>query len=189
MTTIAAIQGENWAVVGYDSRVTEDNNKIYTLPKDSGKVVKNGQYLLGAAGDLRAVNLINYVFKPPTINPTSYGPKLDKFITTHFVTDLKRCFEENSYSKDGEQDSQILVIVNATIYEVGEDYSWAHDESGIYAIGSGSSYALGAMHSALENKKRTITTAKTAVRQALTISSRLDPSTSGPFLILTQNFG
>jgi len=188
MTTIAAIQGENWSVVGYDSRVTEDNTRIYTLPKDSGKLVKNGQYLLGAAGDMRAVNLVNYVFKPPTINPTYYGIKLDKFITTHFIPDLKRCFEENSYSKDGEHDSQLLVIVNSTIYEIGEDYSWAHDESGVYAVGSGAQYALGAMHTALENKKRTLATAKTIIRQALTICSRLDPSTGGPFNINVQHF-
>jgi ATP-dependent protease HslVU (ClpYQ) peptidase subunit len=188
MTTIAAIQGENWAVVGYDSRVTEDNSRIYTLPKDNGKLIKNGQYLLGAAGDLRAVNLISYVFKPPTINPTSYGTKLDKFITTHFIPDLKRCFEENSYSKDGEHDSQLLVIVNSTIYEIGEDYSWAHDESGIYAVGSGAHYALGAMHSALESRKRTLSSAKTIVRQALTIASKLDPSTGGPFVVNVQHF-
>jgi len=30
MTTIAGVQGENWAVVGYDSRVTEENEKIYS---------------------------------------------------------------------------------------------------------------------------------------------------------------
>lgn len=189
MTTIAAVQGENWSVVGYDSRVTEDNTRIYTLPKDSGKLVKNGSYLLGAAGDMRAVNLVNYVFKPPVVNPTSYGVRLDKFITTHFIPELKKCFEENSYSKDGEHESQLLVIVNGTIYEIGEDYSWAHDESGIYAVGSGAYYALGAIHSALESKKRTLTTAKTIVRQALTIASRLDPSTGAPFSINVQHFG
>ena len=49
MTTIAAIQGEGWAVVAYDSRVTEEN-RSYVLPKDAGKVVRNGGYIFGAAG-------------------------------------------------------------------------------------------------------------------------------------------
>jgi hypothetical protein len=132
--------------------------------------MKNGSYLLGAAGDMRAVNLVGYVFKPPVINPTSYGVKLDKFITTHFIPELKKCFEENSYSKDGEHDSQLLVIVNGTIYEIGEDYSWAHDSFGVYAVGSGAHYALGAMHSSLDNRKRTLATAKSTIRQSLTIA-------------------
>ena len=188
MTTIAAIQGENWAVVGYDSRVTEDNEKIYTLPKESGKLVKNGNYLLGVAGDMRAINLLAHVFKPPVVSATAYGVKLDKFISTHFLPELKKCFEENSYSKDGENDSQVIVVINGTIYEIGQDYSWAHDESGVYAIGTGSPYAMGAMLAGLETRKKTITTAKSIVRGALTISSRLDPNTSGPFYVLHQNY-
>ena len=114
MTTIAAVQGENWAVLAYDSRVTEDN-KIYSLPKDNGKVIKNGEYLIGVAGDMRAVNLMAYVFKPPTIAPTAYGVRLDKFMTMNFIPEMKKLFEDNSYSKDGEHESQIIVAINGTI--------------------------------------------------------------------------
>lgn len=188
MTTIAGIQGESWAVIGFDSRVTEDNQKIYTLPKDSGKVFKNGNYLLGAAGDMRAINLLHHVFKPPVISATTFGLKLDKFISTHFIPELKKCFEDASYSKDGEHESQLMVIVNGTLYEIGNDFSWATDESGVYAIGSGSDYALGAMHASLETRKKTITTCKTIIRQAISISSRLDPGTSGPIHVLHQNY-
>lgn len=189
MTTIAAVQGEAWCVIGYDSRVTEDNNKIYTLPKDNGKVIKNGEYLFGVAGDMRAVNLMAYVFKPPTISPTAYGVRLDKFMTLNFIPEMKKCFEDNSYSKDGEHDSQILVCINGTAYEIGEDYSWARDESGVYTIGSGGSYAQGALLATLETRKRTLGTAKTLVRQAITIASRLDPNTSPPIYVMVQHYG
>lgn len=188
MTTIAAVQGENWAVVGYDSRVTEENEKIYTLPKDNGKLFKNGAYLIGVAGDMRAINLLSFVFKPPAITPTTYGVKLDKFMTAIFIPELKKCFEDNSYSKDGDQDSQVMVLINGTVYEIGNDYSWARDESGVYAIGSGSAYALGALLGTLETRKRTMATAKTLVRQALTISAKLDPNTSAPICINVQHF-
>jgi ATP-dependent protease HslVU (ClpYQ) peptidase subunit len=189
MTTIAAVQGESWAVVGYDSRVTEEGDKIYSLPKDNGKLFKNGNYLLGAAGDMRAVNLLAYVFKPPVISPTTYGIRLDKFISTSFIPELKKCFEEASYSKDGDQDSQVMCVINGTIYEIGNDYSWARDETGVYAIGSGSSYALGALIATLETRKRTLATAKTLVRQAITIASKLDPSTAPPIYVNVQHFG
>jgi len=147
VTTIAAVQGENWAVVGYDSRVTEENEKIYTLPKDNGKLFKNGAYLIGVAGDMRAINLLSFVFKPPAITPTTYGVKLDKFMTAIFIPELKKCFEDNSYSKDGD-------------------------------------HLLGT----LETRKRTLGTAKTLVRQALTIAARLDPNTSAPICINVQHF-
>lgn len=189
MTTIAAVQGENWAVVGYDSRVTEDNQKIYSLPKDNSKLVKNGNYLLGVAGDMRAINLMAYVFKPPAIAPSVYGAKLDKFMSAVFIPELKKCFEDASYSKDGDQDSQLMVVVNGTIYEIGNDYAWAHDDSGIYAIGTGGDYAMGALLATLETRKRTLGTAKALVRQAITISSKLDPSTAPPIYIQVQHFG
>ena len=121
MTTIAAVQGENWAVVGYDSRVTEDGQKIYSLPKENSKLIRNGNYLIGVAGDMRAINLMAHVFKPPVISATTYGAKLDKFMSAIFIPELKKCFEEASYSKDGDQDSQLIVIVNGSIYEVGND--------------------------------------------------------------------
>jgi len=189
MTTVAAVQGEGWVVVGYDSRVTENQEKIFTLAKDNGKVVKNGNYLLGAAGDMRAINLLSYVFKPPVINPTTYGVRLDKFMTAVFIPELKKCFEEASYSKDGEMESQVMVVVNGTIYEIGNDFSWAHDESGIYSIGSGGDYAISALLATFETRKRTIGTAKALVRQAITIASKLDPNTAPPIYIQVQHFG
>lgn len=188
MTTVAAIQGDGWVVVGYDSRVTENNEKIFTLTKDNGKIIKNGNYLLGAAGDMRAINLLAHVFKPPAVNPTVYGLKLDKFITAVFIPELKKCFEEASYSKDGDMESQVIVIVNGTIYEIGNDYSWAHDESGIYAIGSGGDYAISALLATMETRKRTLGTAKILIRQAITIAAKLDPSTSPPIYIQVQHF-
>jgi ATP-dependent protease HslVU (ClpYQ) peptidase subunit len=109
-------------------------------------------------------------------------------MTAIFIPELKKCFEDNSYSKDGDQDSQVMVLINGTVYEIGNDYSWARDESGVYAIGSGSAYALGALLGTLETRKRTLATAKTLIRQALTISAKLDPNTSAPICINVQHF-
>ena len=41
MTTIAAIQGDGFAVLGSDSRITSDGGRIYLLPKEIGKIVRN----------------------------------------------------------------------------------------------------------------------------------------------------
>ena len=186
LTTLAAVQGEGWAVIGYDSRVTEDN-RIFVLPKDAGKVVKNGAYIFGAAGDMRAVNLLAHTFKPPVPAATDYGVKLDKFISSKLVPALKQCFDDAQYGEKGEQDSSVLVVIHGRIYEIGGGYDWALDESGLYAMGSGAEYALGSMHTAFEGKKRTIGTARSVVKAAVAISARLDPSTGEPIYVISQS--
>lgn len=185
MTTIAAIQGNGWAVLGYDSLVTEESRTFF-LPKDAGKVGKNGPYLLGAAGDMRAINLVLHVLKPPYPSPTDVGVKLDKFISTKFIPALKSCFDEAQYGEKGSQDSSVIAVVNGAVYEVGSNYEWCKDEQGIYAVGSGSDYALGALYEAKEGKKRTLANARASMRSALAISSLLDVGTGGQIHIETQ---
>jgi ATP-dependent protease HslVU (ClpYQ) peptidase subunit len=108
-------------------------------------------------------------------------------MTAVFIPELKKCLEDASYSKDGDMESEIMVVANGTIYEIGSDFSWAHDESGIYAIGSGGDYALAALLATFETRKRTLATAKALVRQAITISAKLDPSTAPPIYIQVQH--
>lgn len=186
MTTIAAIQGNGWAVVGFDSLVTEDSRAFF-LPKESGKVGKNGPYLIGAAGDMRAINLVLHSLKPPLPSPSDVGLKLDRFISTKFVPALKACFDEAQYGEKGSQDSSVIAVVNGAIYEIGSNYEWCRDREGIYAVGSGSDYALGSMYETQQGKKRTVTHARSSLRSALAISSTLDVSTGGDIQILTQN--
>lgn len=185
MTTIAAIQGDGWAVIGYDSLVTEDS-RTFILPRESGKVGKNGPYLIGAAGDMRAINLVLHTLKPPHPTPSDVGVKLDKFISTKFVPALKSCFDDAQYGEKGSQDSSVIAVVNGAVYEIGSNYEWCRDQEGIYSIGSGSGYALGAMYEAKEGKKRTMTNARSSIKSALSISSLLDIGTGGPTHILTQ---
>ena len=186
MTTIAAVQGDGWSVIGYDSRVSEEDGRSYILPKDNAKVFKNGHYIIGVAGDMRAINILAHVFKPPTCTTTTLGIKLDKFMTAVFIPELKETFEKSSYSKDGEHESQIMVLVNGTVYEIGEDYSWCHDTVGAYAIGSGSSFALGVLNALSEGKKRTLTNSRAAIKSALAVAAKFDNKTAEPFYLLTQ---
>jgi ATP-dependent protease HslVU (ClpYQ) peptidase subunit len=185
MTTMVAVQGPHWSVVGCDSQVTEEN-RVFNLPKDNPKIVKNGPFLLGAAGDMRAINLLAYQFKPPAPPVNCSGNKLDRFIATKFVPELKSLFDDVQYGEKGSQDSTILCVVHGAAYEIGSGYDWARDTSGIYAFGSGGSYALGSLHSELEGKKFTVSSVRAAVRRSLEVASRLDPNTGGQFLIFVQ---
>lgn len=200
MTTIIGYQGDGFAVIGADTRISsfDDSGSAYqitTLGSGSTKIASNGKYLLGAAGDMRAINILHHVFQPPAITPGLKGKKLDEFITVKFIPALRSCFDSHGYSppagKDNEhlaeQGSSIVVVVNSTIYVVETDYSWTSDIFGVYATGSGSAYALGAMQALCIGKKAlTPQQAKAAINKALQIASKFDPYTGSPFNFYTQ---
>jgi hypothetical protein len=102
MTTILAVQGSNYAVIGYDSRISSIDEslgaQISTLSENNAKVALNGKYILGAAGDVRAINIIHHVFVPPALPSNMRDKKLDKFITNTFVPALRECFEKQGYA-------------------------------------------------------------------------------------------
>lgn len=192
MTTVVGIQGDGFALLATDSRISSFDEKgtayqYTTLGGGSSKVAYNGKYLLGAAGDVRAINILHHAFHPPLCAPTLKGKRLDTFITTKFIPALRHCFEEQGYAsptdKDNshiaEHESTIIVAVNASIYIIEGDYSWTNDATGLYAAGTGSSYALGALQ-ALNHKNPTPQQAKTIALKALNIATKYDPYTGAP---------
>ncbi len=192
MTTIIGVQGDGFAVVCADSRISSvysEGAQISTLREGSGKVAINGKYLLGAAGDVRAINILHHAFQPPAPPPNVVGKKLDQFFTMKFIPALRECFEAQGYATPeredkehiAEQNSTIIVAVNGVLYVVDGDYSWSSDVNGIYAIGSGSSYALGAMQVLTRNKQKTIQQAKTNALKALAVAAKFDPHTGAPY--------
>lgn len=192
MTTIIAVQGPSWAVVGFDSKVTEDSGRSYTLGRGSSKVMKNGPYLLGAAGDVRAINILAYAFKPPSPGLIK-GVRLDRFITSKFVPALRECFEEHGYvpkesKEQATHGSTVLAIVNGSIYEIGEDYAWVRDTRGIYAFGSGGDYAMGAMFATRGEDMTSLNIQETQklVRDSLQIAAQLDLGSGAPFHVMYQ---
>lgn len=195
MTTILGIQGEGFAVLAADTRITsflEDGPAYHmtTLSQGVSKITTNGKYLIGAAGDLRAINLLTHAFSPPPAHPADRGKKLDHFMTVKFIPALRACFDLHGYSPpenkenknhNAEQASSLLVVINATIYLIDSDYSWLTDASGLYAVGSGSDYALGAVHSLAGGKKLSPVQAKSICLKSLSIAAKLDPHTGSPY--------
>lgn len=185
MTTVAAIQGEGWSVLGYDSRVTtiSDGGRYYTLPKKNGKVLKHGELLIGIAGDLRVINIVSYIFKPPVLPKTTTDT--DKYIIGTFLPAFKNCLEDNgANTKDG-TGADLIISIRGKIYEIGEQLEWSPDTNNIYSIGSGSSYALGSLFTTVE-KDITLEEAKYCVRKAIEVSAQLDPYTGNPITIIVQ---
>ena len=194
MTTIIGIQGLDYALICSDSRIStlDDGgftSQITTLGNNSAKIAENGKYLLGAAGDMRAINILHHAFQPPSVPLNTTGRKLDNFITTKFIPSLRECFEKQGYAAPetdtsnhiAEHASTVMCAVAGTIYVIDGDYSWTSDIDGTYAIGTGSSYALGALHVLAASKTMTVIQAKRTALKAIAISAKYDPYTGGPF--------
>lgn len=195
MTTIIAVQGEGWCVIGWDSRISntsdDGDSETHVLSDSQRKVVQNGPWLIGAAGDLRAINILSHNFSPPVPRPTLHGSALDKFVSTDFVPALRDVMEKSGYAPIHKEypgkcefESELMVAVNGRIYGVDGDYSWINEASGLYSVGSGSRYALGALTAT--GWGRSQLSARNAVLKALSVASRFDPGTGAPFHVATQ---
>jgi len=139
---------------------------------------------------MRAINILHHVFQPPQFTASLKGKKLDQFITSKFVPALRECFEKQGYAVPTEKEtsshlaehgSTVMVSVNGSIYIVDGDYSWTADSTGIYAMGTGSPYALGALQALVSNKTLTPAQAKKVALKAISIAAKNDPYTGSPF--------
>ena len=78
MTTIIGIQGDGFCVAVADSRISDVEesgliSQIVGLKESNSKLGVNGNYVLAAAGDLRAINILHHAFSPPTVTPNFKG--------------------------------------------------------------------------------------------------------------------
>lgn len=201
MTTIIGLQGKGWTVLGADSKISSFDDTGFIngqtiLPKHSSKLAEREGYILGAAGDVRAINLLHHVFEPPSLRYATTQEKLDQHITRRVVPALRQCFDDHGFSPPdkqerehkAEQNSTIIVSVKARIYIIESDYSWAQDDTGIYTIGTGDQYARAALHVLINNTTNGLSM-KDAVEvttKALQVASSHDPYTGGPCHIYTQ---
>jgi ATP-dependent protease HslVU (ClpYQ) peptidase subunit len=199
MTTIIGIQGPDYALICSDSRISTIDeggfaSQITTLGSNTSKVAENGKYLLGAAGDMRAINILHHAFIPPVVPAGTTGKKLDNFITTKYVPALRECFEKQGYASPdndsathiAQHSSTVLTVLSGSIYVIDGDYSWTSDISGLYALGTGSSYALGALQILCSSKNMTIAQAKKNALKAIAIAAKYDAYTGSPFHCYTQ---
>jgi hypothetical protein len=65
MTTIIGVQNEDSCVIVSDSRIV-DNGKVYTHSK-MVKAVERGNYIIGGAGDYRALQVVLHGWQPPLV--------------------------------------------------------------------------------------------------------------------------
>jgi ATP-dependent protease HslVU (ClpYQ) peptidase subunit len=176
MTTILAVQHEDKVVFGADSQTTATTGKRYTHPHMT-KLTEKGHYIVACAGDVAACDIVHYLWTPPNPKVTDWENTY-VFVVTRVVPSLKECFKTHEYKwqndKDDEGGFTILLAVGGTVFEIDDDMSVSLDVGGLYGVGSGSDFGIGALASGATLKK------------ALSISAKFDVYTAAPFIFKTQ---
>jgi ATP-dependent protease HslVU (ClpYQ) peptidase subunit len=174
VTTIVAVCKNGNVTMGADSQVT-DNNRPNNHSKME-KISKRNGYLIAGSGDSQPCDVLQHIFIPPI--PTLAEKKdLYHFMIAKFVPAMRDCLDENGWKKeenDKDAGFNMLFAFDGELFDIGDDFSVLLNNDGIYGVGAGSPYAIGALY------------AGATVEQALNIAASNDIYTSGPFQIIKQ---
>ena len=186
MTTLVAIQGDGWSVLGCDSRLSDDNGR-FQIAK-TPKIVENNTVLIAGCGSSRASNILHYGYMQPK---PSAKEDLNTYMTTKFVPQMRKNFIDAGIDmkEDGDVaqiDGGFIISVKGQVFSVSEDYSWDTDVRNVYVMGSGGDVALGALAALGVEKVKTINQAENMVRKAIAIAIQYDNMCSEPIHTFKQ---
>ena len=172
MTTIIGIQYEGSCLLAADSRTTNEIGRPYHHDKVA-KITERGKWLIAGAGDPQACDIIQHIWIPP-----KQEVKDDyKYMVTKVALSIRDCLKKNGYEKDkSDRDGGFVFLIayNGTIYEIDETFTIYLRDDGLYGIGSGARWAMGALQAGADWQK------------ALEIAEQNDIYTGRPFISLTQ---
>ena len=150
MTTIVGIQKPDCAIIAVDSRVTDDDGRIYSHP-DMMKYAERGAFLIAGSGEVLPCDIVQNMWTPPRLLASDKA-NIYKFMITKVMPSIREVLIKNGYNfeeahdkKEGER-FHFLIACNGELFDVDQDLSVTRDARGYYAIGSGGSYALGALY-------------------------------------------
>lgn len=175
MTTIIAVQQSHAVIFGADSQVTAGNGRVQRHSSMT-KLSKRGPFLIAGSGECAPCDIAQHIWEPPKPIGKDWND-LYHFMIAKVVPSLKACFKDNEYKWDAEDDEtkfNFLIAIGGQVFELADDMSISLTDSGFYGVGSGSSYALGALE------------AGASLSEALEIAARNDAYTSAPFMYYTQ---
>jgi ATP-dependent protease HslVU (ClpYQ) peptidase subunit len=173
MTTIIGIQKDDHCIIAADSRTTA-GDRPYSHPTVT-KITKRGRWLIAGAGDVQPCDVIQHIWKPPALPTTKRD--LYSFMITEVTPSLRDCIKSSGYmpeKEDANAGFEFLLAINGTIYQVDDSYSVYLRDDGLYGIGSGSAWAIGALAQGAAWKK------------ALQIAAKNDVYTAPPFIMQKQ---
>jgi len=176
MTTIIGVEYEDSCTLMADSRTTDSEGRIYSHPSVV-KLSRRGDFIIGGSGEAYPCDVAQHLWVPPKLTPKDKKDLLH-FMITKAMPSLRKCLVTNGYNfheSSSEMRFQFLVAVGGSIFDVDQELVASKNDPGIYAVGSGSSYALGALHAGAQ------------ILEAMEIAARLTAYTAPPYIQLSQS--
>jgi ATP-dependent protease HslVU (ClpYQ) peptidase subunit len=170
VTTIIGIEDATGCYLAADNQTTVDNRPFFD--PSTPKIRAIGDFLVAAAGSGLACDIVNHMWFPPMLE--SFHSSTYEFMITDVVPALKRAFEANGFSTSEDETYALLIAFQGHLFEIASDGTVLSREDGIYGIGTGSSFAIGALE------------AGATLEEAMRIASSNDIYTGGDIQIVRQ---
>lgn len=173
MTTIIGVQSEWGCSIYADGQTTAGDYRPFSDPA-LRKVVKRGEYLLATAGPGAVSDAVAQGWMPPPFSGrdgyremvTTVVPHLRRFLSKELNYDMSPTVEGDKFTA--------LIAVHGVIYEVEVDGTVLIHPDGLFGIGTGAPYAIGALYAGAD------------IGSALRIAEVNDVYTGPPFVMEQQ---
>jgi len=177
MTTIIGIEYDDKSILVADSRVIDDSGRIYAH-QVMKKIASRGALLIAGAGEVAPCDIAQNIWVPPAFTAKDKKDPY-RYMIVKAMPSLRKCLTDNGYSFDEDKKDgmrfQFLMAVGGELFDIDEDLSVMKSDDNIYAIGSGGSFALGALYAGAEPL------------QAMEIASRVSAYSAPPFYTEEQS--
>ena len=140
MTTIVMVEKPNRVDIAWDSKVSRGYSHEEL---EQEKVFEASGITYGVAGALRVLNIIEELDVKPPVDLE--GKAVDAWVSRVLIPRMQNACRAADPEGQYYVHANILAVVNGRVYSIGGDFSKTRNTSGIYAIGSGSVYAKGAL--------------------------------------------
>jgi len=136
VTTIVTTTGNNYATLTADQGITSD-----LIHPDMKKIVVQGTWLIGVAGNARICDQLQYVVQYPEPPKQLIGKALQEWYGW-IVREVIPLIDD--VVKDTEMDAEAFLITHGKAFHIGENLS-VITASPYWAIGTGAELALGSL--------------------------------------------
>mgnify|MGYP003704772955 CR=1 FL=1 len=169
MTTILGQQFENGFILAADSQVTSGDTPYRHSVMQ--KISRVGDLWIGGAGDAAICDVIQHMWTPPKLPNKIDNPYA--MMVREIVPSMKWAVEKSGVKTEKDDDFEFIVVLAGKIFVVS---GWAvlASESGIYGVGTGAAYGIGAL------------AAGAKIDKAISIASRYDINTGGRTQIIRE---
>ena len=182
MTTVIAFRDEDRFVLGSDSAIGDDKTSLKCGPK----FFESNGIIWGLCGFVVYEQALRQAVREES------ECRIGKIAAEHVIKNLEKILKDKNLLIEKEgfkemKDSKFFFIENNRMYYLDEDLSYWESSDPFLVIGSGSEFALGAIH-VFQNEMGTSTDSSQMIHRALEAATRFNPFVRAPYHIQEFKF-